>query len=143
MVDGILVTWVLWSGSVLDISEGVPEVDLSVSSGAQNLSIVWGEGNGEDFLGVSLEQSGGGSGSQVPKSEGLVPRRGDDETVLLGEGEVGDEVVVSGQLSVWFSEQLVVLSLLTFLIESPDDQTLISGSGNEDWGILVLLLGES
>lgn len=74
MVDGVLITWVLWSSLVLDVSEGVPQENLSVGSGGEDLSVVSGEGDGEDFLGVSLEQSGGGSGSQVPESQGLVPR---------------------------------------------------------------------
>lgn len=55
------------------VSEGVPEFDSLVGSRGNNLSVVGGEGAGKDFFGVSLELSGGESGSEVPESQGLVP----------------------------------------------------------------------
>lgn len=84
-------------GFVFAISQSVPKSDFSVSSGRQDLSVIWGEGNGEDFFGVSGEHLRSFSGSEVPKSEGFVPTGGDNEVVILGEGQVRDEVVVSGQ----------------------------------------------
>jgi len=59
---------------VLAISEGVPKLESLVSTSRDNLSVVKGERNRVDFLGVTNEDSGGLSGSQVPESEGLVPR---------------------------------------------------------------------
>jgi len=45
-------------------------------------------------------------------------------------------VVVTGEGSVG----MTVLSILLLFVELPDDETLISGSGNEDLRILVFLL---
>jgi len=64
--------WLLSEGE-LALSEGVPESDFAVRATRQDLSVVWGEGNGEDFLGVTGEETGGFSGADIPESEGLVP----------------------------------------------------------------------
>lgn len=55
------------------ISKSVPKFNSFVSSGRDDLSVIRGESDSEDFFGVSNELSGGFSGSEVPKSEGLVP----------------------------------------------------------------------
>lgn len=59
---------------VFAISQGVPELDFLVGSRGDDLSVVRGEADGEDFLLVSGELSDGLSSLDVPKSEGLVPR---------------------------------------------------------------------
>jgi len=63
---------VLFTG-IFAISQSVPEFDFSISSRAKDLSVIWTEGNGENFLSVSGESSGGSSSFQVPQSEGFVP----------------------------------------------------------------------
>lgn len=93
------------------------------------MSVIVGESNGVDFsvtgTGESLQT---GSVSDVPKSHGLVPRGGDDVAVIVRKSEVGDEVVVSGQTSEWNT-----VSESSFLLgEIPDDEGLISRSGDED-----------
>lgn len=70
----------------LAVTEGVPQLDGAVTGAGDNLSVVGGERDGEDIVGVADETSRGGSGSELPQSEGLVPRgrqsvgtvRGDD-----------------------------------------------------------------
>jgi len=59
---------------VLAVSKSVPELEASVSTSGDDLSVVLGESDGVDFLGVANEVSGGSTGSQIPKSEGSVPR---------------------------------------------------------------------
>lgn len=49
--------WLLGEGE-LALSEGVPESDFTVRATRQDLSVVWGESNGEDFLGVTGEEAG-------------------------------------------------------------------------------------
>lgn len=117
---------VVFIGGEFAISQGVPEFDFSVSSGGDNLSVIWGESNGVNFFGVSVEFSGAFSLFQVPKSEGFVPRGGDDELVVLGDGQVGNEVGVTGKGSVWISVGLG--GFVHFLEEFPDDDFLVSGS---------------
>jgi len=39
-------------------SKGVPELDVTVRSTGEDLSVVWGESNGHDFLGVAVEETG-------------------------------------------------------------------------------------
>lgn len=70
----------------LAVTEGVPELDGTVARSGNDLSVIGGERDGENVVGVADESSRGRTGSQLPESEGLVPRsregvgavRGDD-----------------------------------------------------------------
>lgn len=66
---------VVFLDGVLAVTLDVPELDISVRSGGENVSSVRGNSAGEDFLGMSVfgESLGGLSGSEIPKSHGLVP----------------------------------------------------------------------
>ena len=57
----------------LALSKGVPELDGSVSGSGDDLSVVGGEGDGENVTGVADELSGGQTSVKVPETEGLVP----------------------------------------------------------------------
>lgn len=50
----------------LVVSKSVPQFDSLIGSGGDDLSVIGGESDGEDFLGVSVEFLGGDSGSEVP-----------------------------------------------------------------------------
>jgi len=58
---------------VLAVSKGVPKLEVLLSTSRDNLSVVLGEADSVDFLGVANEDSGGLSGSEVPKTKGLIP----------------------------------------------------------------------
>ena len=79
----------------LALSERVPELDGSVSGSRNDLSVVGRERDREDVGGVSDESSGGESRVEVPKSEGVVPRRRESELAVGRDHNVRDEVVVS------------------------------------------------
>lgn len=103
----------------LALAEGVPELDASVSRGGDNLSVVGRERDGEDVAGVADELSGGEAGVQVPQSEGLVPRRGEGELAVRGDGNVGHKVVVAVEDLLGEAERVVVSRQL------PDDDGLV------------------
>jgi hypothetical protein len=77
--------------SVLAVTKGVPELDRAVARAGNNLSVVGGEGDGEDIVSVSNKSSGGSASGKLPKTESLVPRgresvgtvRGDDLLAAL------------------------------------------------------------
>lgn len=62
------------SDSELAVTESVPELDGTIAGSGDNLSVVGGEGDGENIIGVSNEASGGGTGGKLPETKGLVPR---------------------------------------------------------------------
>jgi hypothetical protein len=64
----------LFGDGELAVAESVPELDGAVSRAGDDLSVVGGEGDGEDVVGVADESAGGGAGGKLPQSEGLVPR---------------------------------------------------------------------
>ena len=57
----------------LAVTEGVPQLDGAVTGTGDDLSVVGGEGNGEDIVGVADEGAGGVAGGQLPQTESLVP----------------------------------------------------------------------
>jgi len=57
----------------LAVTQNVPEFEGLVSSGGDNLSVIRGESNAQNFFLVTNESSLGFAGFQVPKSEILVP----------------------------------------------------------------------
>lgn len=100
-------------------TQGVPQLDSSVSRGGNDLSVVGREGNGQDVTSVSDESSGGLSRVQVPQSQGLVPRGGKSELSVRGDDNVGDEVVVTVQ------DLLGVTVFTVFTSELPDNDLLV------------------
>jgi hypothetical protein len=73
---------------------------------------------------VSGELSHGLSGLDVPESQGLVPRGGNAEVTVHGEGNIGHKVVVAGELSLGNTNN----SFLGFLVKVPGHQGFITGS---------------
>jgi hypothetical protein len=66
--------WVLVGiNGVLADSMDVPDLEILINGTGGNLSIVWGEGNREDILGMSEESLSGGVGLEVPESDGSIP----------------------------------------------------------------------
>jgi len=59
--------------SVFALGKGVPELDGLISGSGHDLSVISGECNRHDVLGVVLEPTGALSGLQVPQAKGLIP----------------------------------------------------------------------
>lgn len=127
--------WVLWRESdaadpfsvslffesVFAFSKSVPQLDGLVTRSRDDLSVVSGEGNRENVLGVSNKSSGGGSSIQVPQSEGSIPRSRQTELSIRGDDDILNKVGVTVEGSSWSSVVLV-----TFSGEVPDHESLIS-----------------
>jgi len=114
---------------VLAISQSVPELEGSVSRSRDNLSVVAGEGDGVDFLGVTGEDLGGSAGSKVPESQGLVPRSRQAEHVVVRDGDVRNEVVVAGEGLQGDTVKLVGVALIVSVVitgKLPDHDGLVS-----------------
>jgi hypothetical protein len=60
--------------SELAVTKSVPQLDCSVAGSRDNLSIIGGEGDGENIVGVSNETTSSGTGRKLPESQSLVPR---------------------------------------------------------------------
>ena len=75
-------------GGVLAFSRSVPKSDVFVASSGKDESGVLGEGDGEDFRGVSSHAADGFSVLDVPESESFVPRRRDGDGGIGVDGDV-------------------------------------------------------
>jgi len=55
------------------VTKSVPQLDGAIAGSGDNLSVVGGERNGKDIVGVSNKSSGGSTGRKLPETESLVP----------------------------------------------------------------------
>jgi len=63
----------LVSDGVLAVAKSVPELDGPIARTGNDLSVVCGEGNGEDIVGVADEAAGGDTSGEFPETKSLVP----------------------------------------------------------------------
>ena len=63
----------LLSDSELAVTKSVPQLDCAIAGTGNDLSVVGGEGNGKNIIGVSNESAGSGTGGELPKAKSLVP----------------------------------------------------------------------
>ena len=91
----VLVTILL--DGVLALGQSVPQLDGLVTAAGHNLSVVGGESDGHDILGVVFKPAGGLTGAQVPQTQGLVPGAGQGKVTVGGQDNVADKVVVTLQ----------------------------------------------
>jgi len=77
---------------VFALTEGVPQVDSSIARTGHDLTVVSGEGNGEDILGVANEAAGSGTAVEVPETESTIARTGEGELTIGRDGDILDEV---------------------------------------------------
>jgi len=79
----------------LAVPESVPELDGSVTGARNDLSVIGGEGDGKNIIGVANESSGGGTGRELPESESLVPGSRESVRSIRRDNAVGDDVAVT------------------------------------------------
>lgn len=91
----------LLSDGELAVAESVPELDGSVSRSRDNLSVVCREGNRENIIGVANESTGGGTGGELPETEGLVPGCRESVCTVRRDDAVRDDVAVAVEGSLW------------------------------------------
>ena len=69
----------------LAVAQRVPQLDGAIARAGDDLTVVGGEGDGEDIVGVADETAGGHAGSEFPKAEGLIPRGGECVGAVRGD----------------------------------------------------------
>jgi hypothetical protein len=111
----------------LELTQGVPQVDLLVTGTRDDVTVVGGESDGEDVTGVADEAAGGGAGVQVPQAQSTIPRGGQGELAIEGDGNVLNDVGVTFETADGLAER--VGSVVT--LELPDDDGLVAGSGDD------------
>ena len=77
------------------VTLGVPHLDLVVETTGHELSIVSGDGDGEDILVVANELLDGLASGDVPEADGAVPGGGHDVTGVGSHADFTDEVGVT------------------------------------------------
>jgi len=137
--DGIGVL-VLVNG-VLAETLGVPDLNLVIKTTGQDLSIVVGDGDGEDVLLVADELLNGFAGLHVPETDGTIPGGGDNEAGVAGQANLGNEVGVTRVHLLGFSP-LSVLIIVLLLVKFPLDEGTVTGAGDKELLAGLLTDGE-
>lgn len=70
---------------VLAVTEGVPQLDGAVTGTGNDLTVVGGERDGQNVVGVADKGAGGVTGGELPQAEGLVPRGGQSVSTVGGD----------------------------------------------------------
>merc|ERR1719201_1800097 len=95
--DPLAVALTIGDDGVLALTKGVPELDGLVAGARHDLTVVSGEGDGEDILIVSDEAAGGQASVEVPQAEGAVPGAGEGELAIGGDDDILHEVAVAAE----------------------------------------------
>ena len=85
-----------------------------------------------------LDESSDVSVSEVPKSHFSVPWGGEEIVVVVGQSQITDEVRVSSEALNGLAE---LAQFFWSLVEFPDQDGFVSGGGDQDLSVFVLLLG--
>ena len=118
---------------VFAFTEDVPEAEGLVSGSRDDLTIVSGEGNGEDILLVTHKAARGVSGVQVPQTEVTIPRCRQSEVSIFGDDDVFNVVGVTPQGTVG-SSVLFALIISRETGEVPLHDSLVTGSRQDHVG---------
>jgi len=109
----------LLSDGKLAVTESVPELDGSIARSGDNLSVIGGEGDGENIVRVSNKSSGSGTSSKLPEAESLVPGGRESIGPVRGDDAVRNDVRVAVKGSLWVAVRALVAG------QVPDDQGLV------------------
>jgi hypothetical protein len=107
--DPFSVTFRLRGNGILALTKSVPELDGAIAGTRDDLTVVNGEGNGEDILGVAQETTSGGAGVDIPKTKSAIPRARKAELAVGGDHHILNGVAVAEAASL----REAVLAFLT------------------------------
>jgi len=114
----------------LAVTEGVPQLDGAVTGTGDDLTVVGGERDGQNIVGVADESAGGVTGGELPETERLIPRGGQSVGTIGGDHTVRDDVRVTLEAALGVTVGLLITGKV------PDDQGLVAGSGQQHVGVL-------
>ena len=135
----VLVVAILLVNGVLALGLDVPDLDLVVATSGKDLSVISGQGDGEDVLGVSNELVDGLAGGDVPEADGAVPRGREAEATISSEADLVNEVRVSGEHLLGSSPLNIILISVSF-VKLPLDKGLVARAGEEEFNFLSINL---
>jgi len=134
--------------AVLALTDGVPQLDGSVTRTRDDLAVVAGEGDGEDILSVANEAASGDTSVQIPQAKRSVPagresklgiRRQDDilnEVSVALEGALGSAILVLLACESPFNESSITRSSQQHV--SGGGRVGVAGGGDGSHPVLVV-----
>lgn len=82
------------------VAQRVPQLDRAIARARNDLTVVGGEGDGEDIVGVADEAAGRHTRSELPQAESLVPGGGESVGTVGGD-DLEDRALAQGVLGTW------------------------------------------
>ena len=69
----------------LAVAQRVPQLDGTIAGAGDDLTVVGGEGDGEDIVGVADEAAGRHASGEFPQTESLIPGGGESVGTVGGD----------------------------------------------------------
>lgn len=135
------VLMVVLLNGVFALTFDIPKFDVLLAATREDNSVVWVEAARKDFFLMTDEFVGNFTFSEVPKSKGTIPRSGKGKLVLARKLEIIDEMIVTTELLLWLTEDLI--TFLGVEVKSPNDDALITRAGDEHSGVFFIFFGVS
>ena len=88
--DPIVVTLLI--EGVLAFTEGVPELDVAITTAGHDQTVIGGEADGEDVLAVTNEGLLAFTGLQVPETDSVIPSSRESIFTIVGDADILDNV---------------------------------------------------
>lgn len=131
--DSISMSWIRRLS--LDLTLIVPNGTLEIKSSRVNNFGINRNATGIDILLSTKEGLFKTSINNTPKSHRVIPRRTEEDLIVLTETQVTNEVVMTSQSILWNSDLAKIVS--SIVINVPDEDFLVSSSSDKESSIRV------
>jgi len=126
----------------LALTEGVPELDETITAAGHDLTVVSREGDSKNILGVADEATGADAVGEIPQTEGVIPAARESVVAIVGQLDVLNKVAVAVEATLSMSVFLASAGQLphhdSLVPRARDEQVraLASGSQGSDCSIM-------
>jgi len=128
---------VVLGDGVLALSQGVPQTDGLIAGPGDNLTVVSGESDGVDILGVSTELTDGGTGVQIPQTHGGIHGTSQSELTIGRDDGVAHGLVVTMEATTGVTRTSLAFFWGVVTGQFPDQSLLVTGTRNNQIGLFV------
>jgi hypothetical protein len=128
----------------LALTEGVPELDETITTAGHDLTVVSREGNSKNILGVANEATSADTVGEIPQTKGVIPAARESVVTIVGQLHVLNKVAVAVETTLSMSVFLGSAGQLPHhdsLVPRTRDEhvrALASGSQGSDCSIMSL-----
>jgi len=119
----------------LALTEGVPQLDKTITAARHDLTVVRREGNSKNILGVADETTSADAVGEIPKTKGVIPAARESIVTIIGELNILNKVAVAVETTLSMSVFLASAGQLphhdSLVPRTRDEQVRALASGSQ------------